>query len=116
MIINIGTNDNNTHNNVSTAQYHQDYITFINSVHSIWPRADIVLLALWNGFGQSGNTWVQGGAFIEDIYEVYQHFKPQGFVHYFNTTGIMQHNDINPQWRKLFCYHFPRLISTCSYL
>lgn len=20
------------------------------------------------------------------------------FVHYFNTTGIMQHNDIGPQW------------------
>ena len=24
--------------------------------------------------------------------------KSKPFVHYFNTTGIMQHNDIGPQW------------------
>jgi hypothetical protein len=24
--------------------------------------------------------------------------KAKPFVHYFNTTGIMQHNDIAPQW------------------
>ena len=24
--------------------------------------------------------------------------RTQPFVHYFNTTGIMQHNDIGPQW------------------
>lgn len=24
--------------------------------------------------------------------------KSAPFVHYFNTTGIMQHNDIGPQW------------------
>jgi len=24
--------------------------------------------------------------------------KTEAFVHYFNTTGILQHNDIGPQW------------------
>jgi hypothetical protein len=100
VIINIGTNDNNTHNNVSTAKYHSDYVEFINTVHNKWPKAQIIILALWNGFGQVGNTYAQGGAFIEDIYQVYKHFEPQGFVHYFNTTGILQHNDIGPQYRK----------------
>lgn len=52
------------------------------------------MISLWNGFGQVGNTWAQGGAFIEVIEEVYEQFKPFGYVHYFNTTGIMQHNDI----------------------
>jgi hypothetical protein len=94
VIINLGTNDNNTYNNVSGTVYYNDYIKLVNSIHQIWPKSQIILISLWNGFYQDGNTWVQGGAFVEDILGVYEHFKPAGFVHYFNTTGIMQHNDI----------------------
>jgi hypothetical protein len=54
----------------------------------------LFLISLWNGFYQDGNTWAQGGAFIEDILGAYEYFEPAGFVHYFNTTGIMHHTDI----------------------
>jgi hypothetical protein len=94
VLINLGTNDNNTYNNVSGTVYYNDYIKFVTNIHEIWPKAQIILISLWNGFSQEGNTWRQVGAFIEDIENVYQHFKSDGFVHYFNTTGIMQHNDI----------------------
>lgn len=103
VIINLGTNDNNTANNVTSEQYYNSYITLVNEVHATWPRAQIVLVSLWNGFGPVGNSWAQGGAFIDEIPRVVNHFT-QGrgyggqFVHYFNTTGILQHNDINPQY------------------
>lgn len=80
--------------------------------------------SLWNGFYANGNSYAQGGAWVNEIHSIYQHFNTpaylsnptlyspfnngstsysQGsssapFVHYFNTTGIMQHNDIGPQW------------------
>jgi hypothetical protein len=94
VIINIGTNDNNTHNNVSTSDYYNSYIDFVGKVHKVWPDADIVLHSLWNGFGAIGNSYYEVGAFKEEIYNVYLHYKNEGFVYYFNTTGIMQHNDI----------------------
>jgi hypothetical protein len=34
----------------------------------------------------------------EQVLNVYEHFKAQGFVHYFNTSGILRHNDITPTW------------------
>ena len=94
MIINLGTNDNNTYNNVTGDSYHKGYIQLINDVHKVWPQSQIILISLWNGFNQVGNSYATAGAFVEVIEEVYQQFKPAGYVHYFNTTGIMQHNDI----------------------
>lgn len=29
---------------------------------------------------------------------MHEHYKEVKFVHYFDTTGILQHNDIAPQW------------------
>ncbi|EKG17882.1 hypothetical protein MPH_04831 [Macrophomina phaseolina MS6] len=98
VVINLGTNDNNTHNNVSASTYLQTYIDFVADVHAVWPDAQIVLVSLWNGFGPVGSSWAQGGAFIDEIQEVARTYAAEGFVHYFNTTGIMQHNDIGPQW------------------
>ncbi|MCJ1308730.1 hypothetical protein MMC25_002384 [Agyrium rufum] len=105
VIINLGTNDNNTANNITNTEYYNSYIQLVNEVHGVWPKAQIVLISLWNGFGAVGNTYAQGGAFITEIEEVNAHFNsPQilkgqtPFVHYFNTTGILQHNDINPQY------------------
>lgn len=49
------------------------------------------------------NTWVQGAGFLTEIQQVVQHFNNvtvngQPFVHYFNTTGILEHNDISPEY------------------
>ncbi|MCJ1288074.1 hypothetical protein MMC26_007427 [Xylographa opegraphella] len=103
VVINLGTNDNNTSNNITGPEFYQSYIQMIEEVHSVWPKAQIILISLWNGFGAVGNTYAQGGAFITEIYQVYQYFNSgkyanQDFVYYFNTTGILQHNDINPQY------------------
>jgi lysophospholipase L1-like esterase len=98
VIINIGTNDNNTANNVTSEEYYPAYVDFVQTVHETWPSAQIILISLWGGFSPYGSTYVEVGAWKEEIYNVYKHYENQGFVHYFNTTGIMQHNDIGPQW------------------
>lgn len=54
---------------------------------------------------QVGNTYRQSAGFPSEIQTVVRHFTKdgsldqldgQGFVHYFNTTGILEHNDIGP--------------------
>lgn len=94
VVINLGTNDNNTHNNVTNEKYLSTYVDFVEQVHGKYPHAQIILISLWNGFTAVGNTYQQGGAFIDEINQVYAHYKDTSFVHYFNTTGILQHNDI----------------------
>ncbi|KAL4897132.1 SGNH hydrolase-type esterase domain-containing protein [Aspergillus ambiguus] len=99
VVINIGTNDNNIVNNVSSTNYYNDYIELVGGIHKIWPHAQIVLMSLWGGFGAYEDTYVQGPIWVDEIKNVYQHFKKKGdFIHYFDTTGILQHNDIAPQW------------------
>ncbi|KAH8654532.1 SGNH hydrolase-type esterase domain-containing protein [Tricladium varicosporioides] len=124
VVINLGTNDANAANNVSSEGYVEQYTKLVEGVHAVWPKAQIILISLWNGFYANGNSYAQGGAWVNEIHSIYQHFNtpsylanptlyspfvngsasyPQGspsapFVHYFNTTGIMQHNDIGPQW------------------
>jgi len=49
----------------------------------------------------SGNTFLQGGAFQEEIQDVVNTFRTDAntnFVHLYNTTGVLQHNDIGPQY------------------
>lgn len=98
VLINLGTNDNNTANNVSSSQYLSSYIDFVSKVHDVYPDAQIVLMSLWNGFYSHGNTYKQSGAFVDEIWNVYQEYKDRGFVHYFNSTGVLQHNDVAPEW------------------
>ncbi|KAF2689073.1 hypothetical protein K458DRAFT_461912 [Lentithecium fluviatile CBS 122367] len=81
VFINIGTNDANSHNPVTPAQYLQSYIDFVPKVHEVYPRAQIVLCSLWGGFGQSGNTYKQGPAFEREIYEVYKTYEGTGYWH-----------------------------------
>ncbi|KAF2281468.1 uncharacterized protein EI97DRAFT_429490 [Westerdykella ornata] len=98
VVINLGTNDNNTANNVSSEQYLSSYMEFVPKIHEVWPKAQIILMSLWNGFYQQGNTYKQAGAWQDEIYAVYKKYESEGYVHYFNSTGILQHNDIAPQW------------------
>ena len=86
-------------NNVTSAEFTAAYIELINEVHNKYPKAQVILLTLWEGFSAVGNTYVQGGAFENEIGTVVNHFNTNtdsSFVHLFNTTGILQHNDIGP--------------------
>lgn len=147
VVINIGTNDQNAANNVSTATFIDALTKIIQGVHGKWPRAQVIVMvgrpfspsstkssprllkllhqSLWLGFYQSGNSYFPSASqgFEKEIYELYQWFNSPAyldnpvvwdgttnttkpacsnrtgpFVHYFNTTGILQHNDIGPQW------------------
>lgn len=79
---------------MDAAAYLEAYTGFVRDVHDVWPAAQVVLVSLWNGFGEEGSSWAQGGAFVDEIVEVARRFEGEGFVHYFNTTGVLQHNDI----------------------
>jgi hypothetical protein len=64
----------------------------------VYPGADVIVMSLWNGFNQVGSSYEQDGAFVDEIYNVYREFASEGWLHYFNSTGILQHNDIGPQY------------------
>lgn len=44
VVINLGTNDNNTENNVPGTNYVKSYLSLIDGVHERWPKAQIVLM------------------------------------------------------------------------
>lgn len=105
-LINIGTNDHNPVNNVTAAEFKQSYIDLVSEVQATWPETRIVILSLWGGFSASNATYVQDSIFSSEVQEVVKHFNNGSLnergqcasckVYYFNTTGILQHNDINP--------------------
>ena len=103
-VINIGTNDNNTSNNISSTEFYNSYIQLINEIHTRWSASQIIVISLWSGFDDVGNTYQQGAGFLHEIQDVVKYFNNgslnerggEGFVHYFNTTGILEHNDIGP--------------------
>ncbi|APA11901.1 hypothetical protein sscle_08g066710 [Sclerotinia sclerotiorum 1980 UF-70] len=122
VVINLGTNDSNEANNVSSAHYVAQYKLLIEGIHAIWPNAQVIIMSLWEGFFAYGNSYAQAQGFVTEIYDIYQYFNseeylsnpilynPQTnstyssnktsspFVSYFNTTGLMQHNDIGPAY------------------
>lgn len=79
-------------------QYLQSYIDFVPKVHEVYPDAQIILMSLWKRIDSLGNSWAQKGAYIDEIYQVYKTYEDEGYVHYFNSTGILQHNDFGPQF------------------
>lgn len=107
-LINLGTNDFNPTNNITAAQFTQSYIDLISTIHGTWPHTQIIVLSLWGGFEASGATYAQTPAFEPQIQDVVKHFNNGSlntrgecdscWVYYFNTTGILQHNDIGPQY------------------
>ncbi|THC92783.1 hypothetical protein EYZ11_007744 [Aspergillus tanneri] len=97
VIINLGANDDL--NGVLREEFERSYIEHINEVHRIWPQAQIILMAcleLSRGSVPSGTTYVQKPQLVQEIQNVYQYFQDLGhdYVHYFDTTGILQQNDI----------------------
>lgn len=87
-----------------------------------------------------GNTYEQSGAFIPEIYSIYQYFNSHEyltnnilydpirnatyqshkssppFVSYFNTTGILQHNDIAPQYHPTDVGHVKLASNLIQYI
>ncbi|KAK2005842.1 GDSL-like Lipase/Acylhydrolase [Colletotrichum eremochloae] len=122
VVINLGTNDANAANSVSKAAYVQHYKKLIQGIHGKWPKAQVIIMQMWQGFFQDGNTYGQHTDLRDEVYSVYEYFNSEEylsspttwdavtnttgkacgpakpFVHFFNTTGILQHNDIGGQW------------------
>jgi len=91
VLLNIRTKD---HKNGSATLFRQTYDSFVGKIHGVWLKANIVLMSLTNAHRQKQGSWVQNSFFKDDILAVYNKYKSEDFVHYFDTKGIMQHNDI----------------------
>ncbi|GAW22465.1 hypothetical protein ANO14919_120020 [Xylariales sp. No.14919] len=122
VVINLGTNDNNVANNVSAEAYVDAYKKLIQGVHGKYPSAQVVVMELWLGFYQYGNSYGQNLGFQQELEDIVAYFNSEEylsapkiwdgttnttktlatsskpFVHYFRTKGILQHNDIGPQY------------------
>ena len=51
----------------------------------------------WGHWEKKEMSYVPSTVYEEEIKQVHDYFKDRGFVYYFNTKGILQHNDINPK-------------------
>ncbi|KAI9044492.1 SGNH/GDSL hydrolase family protein [Aspergillus affinis] len=118
VVINLGTNDHRDPNNLPGETFATSYIDLIEAVHKTWPKAQVVLMSLWGNFttttpttpGENeyksdlqseydyAYTYIQHPTYVSEIKAVYEHFHGKGddYVHYFDTTGILQHNDLAP--------------------
>jgi lysophospholipase L1-like esterase len=94
VLINIGTNDQNAKFEVSPTRFRLAYERFVERIHKLWPDAQIIIMSLTNGHSEVGSYWAQNSFFKDEIVAVYNKYKSGEFIHYFNTTGIMNHNDI----------------------
>jgi hypothetical protein len=97
VLINLGSNDNNTANNVTNEENYNSHILFMSKVYAVYPNAQTIIMSLWNGFNRVGNIYREVGVFRDEFYAVYKHLENKGYVHDFNSTDILQHNDIGPQ-------------------
>ncbi|KAI0476238.1 SGNH hydrolase-type esterase domain-containing protein [Xylariaceae sp. FL0804] len=122
VVINLGTNDNNVANNVSTSTFVESYKRLIEGVHGKYPDAQIIVMELWMGFYAYGNSYAQDQGYYQEIKDIVAYFNSPAylsrpvvwdavtnstralnatsapFVHYFSTQGILQHNDIGPEY------------------
>ncbi|KAI9373476.1 SGNH hydrolase-type esterase domain-containing protein [Aspergillus egyptiacus] len=100
VVINIGTNDHDPVNNIPSERFYTDYVKLVTDIHRIWPKAQIVLMSLWGYWAPHGDTYVPEPLYVDEIRNVYKHFytrEEDEFIHYFNTAGILQHNDNGPK-------------------
>ncbi|KAI1079708.1 SGNH hydrolase-type esterase domain-containing protein [Whalleya microplaca] len=122
VVINLGTNDHNEANNVTTETYVAAYTNLIQGVHGKYPNAQVIVMQLWMGFFANGNSYTQDQGYEQELQDIVTFFNSdeylsapviwdgttnttttleepsEPFVHYFSTKGIMQHNDNGPQY------------------
>ncbi|CAJ2504314.1 Uu.00g117080.m01.CDS01 [Anthostomella pinea] len=122
VVINLGTNDNNAANNVTTETFVDAYTKLIEGVHGKYPKAQVIVMQLWIGFNAYGNSYNQSLGYEQELKDIVTYFNSHSylsapkiwdgtanttttlnvtsapFVHYFSTKGILQHNDIGPQY------------------
>jgi hypothetical protein len=53
VVINLGTNDNNSANNVTTPGYVAQYTLLIEGIHAVWPKTQIILIVSSSEFTNS---------------------------------------------------------------
>ncbi|KAI2688571.1 CAZyme family CE2 [Penicillium roqueforti] len=97
VIIQMGGNDHRHPNEIPGRDYYHAYVDLVEDIHSNWPNAIIILMSQWGGFTKEGKKYVGSTYYQEETREVNEHFKDRGFVYYFPTEGLLQHNDINPK-------------------
>ncbi|KAA8644409.1 hypothetical protein EYZ11_002789 [Aspergillus tanneri] len=97
VIIQMGGNDHREPNKVPGSDFYHDYVRLIDDVHSVWPKAVVVIMTQWSVWEKRGTQYVPTSIYDEEIKRVHDHYKDKGFVHWFDTAGILQHNDINPK-------------------
>ncbi|KAK5800855.1 hypothetical protein VI817_003067 [Penicillium citrinum] len=96
-LIQMGGNDHRHPNEIPGRNYYHTYVELIDDIHRNHPHATVLLVSQWGLWRQEGLDFVQDEVYEEEHRQVHEHFKDQGFVYYFNTKGILQHNDINPK-------------------
>lgn len=96
-LIQMGGNDHRHPNEIPGRNYYHAYVELIDDLHRTHPHATVLLVSQWGQWHQDGLSFRPSEVYEEEHRAVHEHFKDQGFVYYFDTKGILQHNDINPK-------------------
>ncbi|KAL4888512.1 SGNH hydrolase-type esterase domain-containing protein [Aspergillus ambiguus] len=97
VIIQMGGNDYRKPNEISGDDYYHDYVRLVDDIIHTWPRATIVLMSQWGEWTLEGTEYVPSTLYKDETKRVHDHFKEHAYVRYFETRGILQHNDIDPK-------------------
>ncbi|KAJ5668976.1 Esterase SGNH hydrolase-type subgroup [Penicillium macrosclerotiorum] len=96
VVIQMGGNDHRHPNEIPGKDFYHAYVDMIEDIHSNWPHAVVLLVSQWGYFERSEWGYRLPQIYEKETRDVHEHFKDRGFVYYFNTAGIIQHNDIGP--------------------
>lgn len=97
VIIQMGGNDHRKPNEISGDDYFHDYVRLVDDIHHTWPKATIVLMSQWGEWTLEGTQYVPSTLYYDETKRVHDQFKEHAYVRYFETRGILQHNDIDPK-------------------
>ncbi|CAI7662585.1 unnamed protein product [Penicillium pancosmium] len=96
-LIQMGGNDHRHPNEIPGRNYYHGYIDLIDDLHKTHPHATVLLVSQWGSWKQDGLSFVPNEVYEDEHRAIHEHYKDQGFVYYFSTKGLLQHNDINPK-------------------
>lgn len=97
VLIQMGGNDFRHPNEIPGRNFYHAYVELIEDIHKTWPNAIVLIVSQWWVWRKEGLNYNPSMAYEQEGRDVHEHFKDRGFVYYFDTTGILQHNDINPK-------------------